>query len=97
MIPEYERRVSDLLKTVTLGSAGALDEVSVGGTHGASPPEKSRAMAAGGGARPTAESPDDRLAFSSGLLQCRRLFLRRYGGADRRGDRVGDAGHQPAG
>jgi len=60
MIPEYERRVSDLLKTVTLGSAGALDEVSVGGTHGASPPEKSRAMAAGGGARPTqAESPDD--------------------------------------
>jgi lipoprotein-releasing system permease protein len=60
MIPEYERRVSDLLKTVTLGSAGALDEMSVGGTHGASPPEKSRAMAAGGGARPTqAESPDD--------------------------------------
>src|SRR6266446_2300348 len=30
MLPQYERRVSDLLKTVTLGSAGALEE---GGAH----------------------------------------------------------------
>jgi lipoprotein-releasing system permease protein len=45
MLPQYERRVSDLLKTVTLGSAVALDET----------PEK-----AGGGARsPQSTSPDD--------------------------------------
>ena len=30
MLPQYERKVSDLLKTVTLGSAGALEE---GGAH----------------------------------------------------------------
>ncbi len=29
MLPEYERKVSDLLKTVTLGSAAALEETSV--------------------------------------------------------------------
>src|SRR6266699_541626 len=30
MLPQYERKVSDLLKTVTLGSAGALEEGSAG-------------------------------------------------------------------
>jgi lipoprotein-releasing system permease protein len=60
MIPQYERKVSDLLKTVTLGSAAALEDGSAGGTHGTSLQEKSKATAAGGGARPTqAESPDD--------------------------------------
>ena len=29
MLPQYERKVSDLLKTVTLGSAAALEETSV--------------------------------------------------------------------
>src|SRR2546421_1579865 len=32
MLPEYERRVSDLLQTVTLGSAAALEEAAAGGT-----------------------------------------------------------------
>src|SRR6202521_1165156 len=30
MLPQYERRVSDLLKTVTLGSAAALEEAPAG-------------------------------------------------------------------
>jgi lipoprotein-releasing system permease protein len=60
MLPQYERKVSDLLKTVTLGSAGALEGGRAGETTQASPQEKSKATAAGGGARPTqAESPDD--------------------------------------
>ena len=35
MLPEYERRVSDLLKTVTAGSAAALEESSADSTGGA--------------------------------------------------------------
>jgi len=53
MLPQYERRVSDLLKTVTLGSAAALEGGSARETHGASPQEKSKARAAGGGVRGT--------------------------------------------
>src|SRR6202162_205385 len=34
MLPEYERKVSDLLKTVTLGSAAALEETPAVGTGG---------------------------------------------------------------
>jgi lipoprotein-releasing system permease protein len=60
MIPQYERKVSDLLKTVTLGSAAALEEESAGRKGEAFLKEKSTATAAGGGARPTqATSPDD--------------------------------------
>src|SRR5690349_3377559 len=47
MIPQYERRVGDLLKSITQGSAGALEE------SGAGEPAKT----AGGGAGAT--SPDD--------------------------------------
>jgi lipoprotein-releasing system permease protein len=66
MLPRYERRVSDLLKTVTLGSAAALEEAPVGGTaeppSGASSTANSNAAstAAGEGARSTqTQSPDD--------------------------------------
>src|ERR1700687_4773488 len=68
MLPQYERRVSDLLKTVTLGSAAALEEAPVGGKpeppSGASSKTKSNSnatsTAAGEGARSTqTESPDD--------------------------------------
>src|ERR1700691_173836 len=60
MLPQYERKVSDLLNSVTLGSAAALDEAPVGtgarvGT-GASPVQcesKTRPYAS------IAESPDD--------------------------------------
>jgi lipoprotein-releasing system permease protein len=63
MLPQYERKVSDLLKTVTLGSAAALDDDPAGGTRGsgeASSKISSNATAAGESARPTqTESPDD--------------------------------------
>src|SRR3981189_1178108 len=54
MLPQYERRVSDLLKTVTLGSAAPLEEArSTSNSNAAS-------TAAGEGARSTqTESPDD--------------------------------------
>jgi lipoprotein-releasing system permease protein len=56
MLPQYERRVSDLLKTVTLGSAAALEETSVEpglrpGLDGAEPRPHTDT--------PHAESPDD--------------------------------------
>jgi lipoprotein-releasing system permease protein len=66
MLPQYERKVSDLLKTVTLGSAAALEEAPSGGM--AEPPSGARSTsnssaastAAGEGARSTqTESPDD--------------------------------------
>src|ERR1035441_5741633 len=69
MLPRYERKVSDLLKTVTLGSAAALEEEPTIGTGGleetsskanASANAKASATAAGEGTRSTqAESPDD--------------------------------------
>src|SRR4030081_2966335 len=37
MLPQYERRVSDLLKTVTLGSAGAVGGAAAGGAAEPSP------------------------------------------------------------
>ncbi len=69
MLPRYERKVSDLLKTVTLGSAAALEEEDAGATGvtqetsskaNASANAKASATAAGEGTRSTqAESPDD--------------------------------------
>jgi lipoprotein-releasing system permease protein len=65
MLPRYERKVSDLLRTVTIGSAAALEEAAAVGT-GESSLASSNAnananpTAAGEGARSTqAESPDD--------------------------------------
>jgi lipoprotein-releasing system permease protein len=63
MLPRYERKVSDLLNSVTLGSAAALEEEPAVVTP--APAEttsqaSSKATAAGEGARSTqAESPDD--------------------------------------
>jgi lipoprotein-releasing system permease protein len=51
MLPQYERRVSDLLKTVTLGSAAALEEERAGGAP---------ARTAGGGAGATSSTAADR-------------------------------------
>src|ERR1035437_3072162 len=69
MLPRYERKVSDLLKTVPLGSAAALEEEDAGVTGvtqetiskaNASANAKASATAAGEGTRSTqAESPDD--------------------------------------
>jgi lipoprotein-releasing system permease protein len=65
MLPQYERKVSDLLKTVTAGSAAALEEEPASGTGSVEEPKStamasSTATAAGEGARSTqAESPDD--------------------------------------
>jgi lipoprotein-releasing system permease protein len=67
MLPRYERKVSELLKTVTLGSAAALEEEDAGATgvtqetsSKANASANAKATAAGGGARSTqAESPDD--------------------------------------
>ncbi len=53
MLPQYERKVSDLLRTVTVGSAAALDEPSPATVAPAPPPA---APSASGTA---AESPDD--------------------------------------
>ena len=59
MLPQYERKVSDLLQTVTLGSAAALDEERAGGIS-APPQTTSSATAADKSVRSTpAESPDD--------------------------------------
>src|SRR5450755_1080233 len=62
MLPQYERKVSDLLHSVTLGSAAALEEAPVIGTGEAGEPSSkakttSTATAAGEGARAT--QPDD--------------------------------------
>jgi lipoprotein-releasing system permease protein len=66
MLPQYEQKVSDLLKTVTAGSAAALEEEPAVGTGKSSAETNSNskasstATAAGEGARSTqAESPDD--------------------------------------
>jgi lipoprotein-releasing system permease protein len=65
MLPQYERKVSDLLKSVTAGSAAALEQEPASGTSGVEEPKatakaSSTATAAGEGARSTqAESPDD--------------------------------------
>jgi lipoprotein-releasing system permease protein len=63
MLPQYERRVSDLLNSVNIGSAAALDEGSARaeatGTD-LNTKSNSSATAAGEGARSTqTESPDD--------------------------------------
>jgi lipoprotein-releasing system permease protein len=64
MLPQYERKVSDLLNSVTLGSAAALDESAAAtiATTTASPKTTSTSTAAGEGARSTrtqTDSPDD--------------------------------------
>ncbi len=65
MLPQYERKVSDLLNSVTLGSAAALEEaaaIGMGESSLASSKANANASptAAGEGARSTqAESPDD--------------------------------------
>jgi lipoprotein-releasing system permease protein len=64
MLPQYERKVSDLLNSVTLGSAAALEEEPASGmgesSIGASSKTNSSATAADKSARSTqAESPDD--------------------------------------
>src|SRR6266436_7212021 len=66
MLPQYERKVSDLLQTVTLGSTAALEEAAAGATAEPSSGVRSTAnsnaasTAAGEGARSTqTESPDD--------------------------------------
>jgi lipoprotein-releasing system permease protein len=62
MLPQYERKVSDLLNSVTLGSAAALEETPAAGTGESSVGESSRASAtaADKNVRPTqTESPDD--------------------------------------
>src|SRR5437588_8531857 len=54
MLPQYEKKVGDLLKTVTLGSASALEEKTAAPTPSAKNPD------AGVGARATrTASPDD--------------------------------------
>jgi len=52
LIPEDERRVSDLLNTVKIGSAAALEERSTSGTPGTTP-ANSQATAADKSVRPT--------------------------------------------
>jgi lipoprotein-releasing system permease protein len=63
MLPRYERKVSDLLKTVTLGSAAALEEeptIGTGGLEETRSKANSSATAADKSVRSTqAESPDD--------------------------------------
>ncbi len=65
MLPQYERRVSDLLKTVTAGSAAALEEEPASGTGSVEEPKStakasSTATAADKSVRSTqTESPDD--------------------------------------
>src|ERR1700678_1882332 len=68
MLPQYERKVSELLNSVTMGSAAALDEASVGGSQEISSKAKTTATAADkhalseaeGSVRSTqTESPDD--------------------------------------
>jgi lipoprotein-releasing system permease protein len=66
MLPQYERKVSDLLNSVTLGSAAALDETAVVSTDASAAGSSSEAKvkstptAAGEGTRSTQpESPDD--------------------------------------
>src|SRR6266478_1126082 len=65
MLPQYERKVSDLLQTVTLGSAATLEEAAAGATEPSSgvrstANSNAASTAAGEGARSTqTESPDD--------------------------------------
>ena len=65
MLPQYERKVSDLLKTVTAGSAAALEEEPASGTGSVEEPKStakasSTATAADKSVRSTqTESPDD--------------------------------------
>ena len=64
MLPQYERRVSDLLKTVTVGSAEALEEAPVepgpfGSAQGRLRPSLDGSKTRPHTSTPPAESPDD--------------------------------------
>ncbi|MGA9494288.1 MAG: FtsX-like permease family protein [Terriglobales bacterium] len=61
MLPQYEQKVSDLLKTVTLGSAAALEQPPVAAEPTEETSSKTKTTAAGEGAHSTqpAKSPDD--------------------------------------
>jgi lipoprotein-releasing system permease protein len=60
MLPQYERNVSDLLNSVTLGSAAALDETPAVGGQAEEATAKANAKAADKSVRSTqTESPDD--------------------------------------
>src|SRR3984893_6797961 len=66
MLPQYERKVSDLLNSVTLGSAAALEEDTVGtsaageASSSTTSQANSKATAADRSVRPTqSNSPDD--------------------------------------
>jgi lipoprotein-releasing system permease protein len=60
MLPQYERKVSDLLNSVVLGSAAALDEASVGGSQETNAAGKHALSQAEESVRSTQpESPDD--------------------------------------
>ncbi len=72
MLPQYERKVSDLLKTVTVGSAAALDEPPA--TAGSS----TVAPAPSPGTRSTqAQSPDDLAGVQSRLAAMPPIILGR--------------------
>jgi lipoprotein-releasing system permease protein len=58
MIPAYEKRVSDLLNTVTAGSAGALEEAGTSGTLAPTSTIAGEGARATPVARPTQQSPD---------------------------------------
>jgi lipoprotein-releasing system permease protein len=62
MLPRYERKVSDLLNSVTLGSASALDEAPFKETNTENATSTATPTSAGEGARSTqttTDSPDD--------------------------------------
>ncbi len=64
MLPQYERQVSDLLKTVTLGSAAALDEEA-----NSSPPPADKSVP------PQSQSPDDLAAVQHRLAAMPPIIL----------------------
>jgi lipoprotein-releasing system permease protein len=79
MLPQYERKVSDLLKTVTVGSSAALDEPPAPSTVAPAPPPAVRA-----GAPPAAPSasgntsnpsPDDLASVQSRLAAMPPIIL----------------------
>ena len=82
MLPQYERKVSDLLKTVTVGSAAALEEAArprrgraaLGWTAGGGCPYSGRARAP---APHSQNLPTIWLACSSAWRRCLRSFLAR--------------------
>ena len=79
MLPRYERKVSDLLKTVTVGSAAALDESTPSTVAPAPPPVVRRAPSPAASASSNAESPspDDLAGVQSRLAAMPPIILGR--------------------